>query len=225
MKIVFWDFDGTLVYSNSLWSTSVYKSLMEFYGGSDVSFEDIRKYMAFGFTWHKPFNDYSALTGKKWWEFMNTHIYNSYLELGIEKRIAEKAANKVRCHILNAENYILYDDAVQTLQGLCEKGYTNAVLSNNYPELERTVNKLGLSEFFDNIIVSADYGYDKPRQELFDIAKDKYKNCSYIMVGDSVSADIKGGNNAGITTILVHGGFCPEADFCVSELSDILKIL
>ncbi len=49
MKVVFWDFDGTLVYSNPLWSGSVYKALKDTDSGTKICFEDIRKHMAYGF--------------------------------------------------------------------------------------------------------------------------------------------------------------------------------
>ncbi|MGN1201888.1 MAG: HAD hydrolase-like protein, partial [Eubacterium sp.] len=70
-KVIFWDFDGTITYSTSLWSSSVLRALKETDFESDIELEEIRKYMAFGFTWHTPDEDYSSLTGDKWWDFMN----------------------------------------------------------------------------------------------------------------------------------------------------------
>lgn len=48
MAIIFWDFDGTLAYSNHLWSTTVYNSLKEAAPNSKIEFQQIRKYMANG---------------------------------------------------------------------------------------------------------------------------------------------------------------------------------
>lgn len=80
---------------------------------------------------------------------------------------------------------------------------------------------MGLSIYFDRIIVSALEGYDKPRKELFDIAKSYYPDENYIMIGDNITADIIGGKNSGMKTILVHNGFDNRADICVDNLSDI----
>lgn len=61
MSVIFWDFDGTLAYSNSLWSGSVYKALQETDATTNVPFTDIKKHMQYGFTWHTPEQDYSNL--------------------------------------------------------------------------------------------------------------------------------------------------------------------
>lgn len=88
MAIIFWDFDGTLVYSNPLWSTTVFNSLKEVAPNTDVKFTDIRKCMATGFTWHTPDEDYSNLIGDKWWEFMNRKISDDYISLGVDADVA-----------------------------------------------------------------------------------------------------------------------------------------
>lgn len=221
MAVVFWDFDGTLVHSNSLWSNSVYRALLEIDRNTNIKFTDIRKCMASGFTWHTPDCDYSKMTGSKWWDFMIDKIRRDYISLGVSSEIAEKAAEKVPDIIKKSENYTLFDDTVTTLEKSIMSGNTNVILSNNFPDLMDVINELGLSEFFDDIIVSAVIGYDKPRKEIFEHAKAKYPNEKYIMIGDSVTADIIGGNNAGMITVLVHNGYNAEADFCVDNLKNI----
>lgn len=225
MAIIFWDFDGTLVYSNPLWSTTVFNSLKEVAPNTDVKFTDIRKCMATGFTWHTPDEDYSNLIGDKWWEFMNRKISDDYISLGVDADVAQKAASLVRKNIKNVESYTLYPDAVDVLEKSLKKGHKNVLLSNNYPDLVEVLDKLDLTYYFDNIIVSANYGYDKPRNELFDIAKALYPNEEYIMVGDSITADIVGGNNAGMKTILVHKGYDEKADFCLENLKEIFEFI
>ncbi len=46
----------------------------------------------------------------------------------------------------------------------------------------------------------------------------------YYMVGDSVNADIIGGNQAGFKTILVHKGFNEQADYCFEDLQAITDL-
>lgn len=225
MAIIFWDFDGTLVYSNPLWSTAVFNSLKEVNPNIDVKFTDIRKCMATGFTWHTPDEDYSNLIGDKWWEFMNRKISDDYISLGVDADVAQKAVALVRKNIKNVESYTLYPDAVDVLEKLLKKGYKNVLLSNNYPDLVEVLDKLDLTYYFDNIIVSANHGYDKPRKELFDIAKALYPNEEYIMVGDSITADIVGGNNAGMKTVLVHRDYDEKADFCLENLKEIFEFI
>ena len=102
---------------------------------------------------------------------MNHKIALDYIGLGIDKVSAVNAASLVRKIIKNIENYTLYPDAASTLEALKAKGHKNIILSNNYPDLIEVIEKLGLIKYFDAVIVSAVEGYDKPRAELFDIAK------------------------------------------------------
>ncbi len=225
MAIIFWDFDGTLVYSNPLWSNTVYNSLKEIEPNTNVAFHEIRKCMASGFTWHMPDKDYSDLIDDKWWSFMTNKISDDYISLGVDRDTAIKAAQLVRNNIKKPEKYTLYPDTVKVLETSEKMGNKNVILSNNYPDLIEVLDKLNLTKHFDNIIVSANYGFDKPRRELFDIAKSLYPDEDYIMVGDSVSADIIGGNNAGMKTVLVHKGYHSNADYCCDDLMSIFDKL
>lgn len=226
MSVIFWDFDGTIVHSNPLWSNSVYNALKSADINTAVEFSDIRKCMQIGFTWHTPDKDFSKLTGDKWWEFMNTKFYNDYIRLGVKSDIAEKAVNLIRDIIKSKSNYKLYSDAIATLKSVVEKGHKNVILSNNYPDLSDVIKALDLDKYFDKIIVSANIGYDKPRPEIFEYAKNLYPNYNdFIMIGDNPNADIVGGKNANMKTVLVHNEKNNSADYCFNDLKSILDIL
>ena len=224
MNIFCWDFDGTLVLSNSLWSRSLLTALNETVPEHGIEYNNIRAELKTGFTWHTPYEDYSNITGEKWWEFMNSYFLNVFIRLGLDKNDSVVAVNKIREIIKRKNNYELYIDTFDTLEKLKDKG-KHIILSNNYPDMIEIVEKLGLLPYFEHIVVSSVTGYDKPRKELFDRAKSIYGNDNnYIMIGDNPSADVIGGNNAGMTTILVHGGYCSEADYCFDNLSDIVNL-
>lgn len=225
MAILCWDFDGTIALSHHLWSNSVRKAINMIEPDNKIDFLDIRKCMETGFSWQTPEADYPEATGQKWWLQMNEHFYKSYLSLGVSENSAKKASEAVREIILRTENYILYETAVDTLEKAKAMGHTNIILSNNYPELEDVMKELKIHHLFDFFAVSACVGYEKPRSEFFEIAKKKYPGGEFYMIGDSVSADIIGGRNAGMKTILVHKGYNKSADFCVDKLSDILNII
>ena len=225
MSVFCWDFDGTLAYSDHLWSNSVFRALNETVENHTVTFQDIRRCNQTGFTWHTPERDFTAFVGEKWWELMNTHFYNSFISLGISESEARLASERVRAHILLPENYTLFADAAAVLKAANEKGHTNIILSNNYPELEVITDFLGITKYFDRLVVSGLVGYDKPRKEIFDIAKSFYKNENFVMIGDNPTADVLGGKAAGMTTVLVHKGFDKNADYCFDNLTDIISIM
>lgn len=76
---------------------------------------------------------------------------------------------------------------------------TNGVSKTQYKRLRDS----GLYPLFKGIFVSEDTGYQKPMKEYFDYVFARIPNFSVdqaLIIGDSLSADIKGGQLAGIDT-------------------------
>lgn len=224
MNIFCWDFDGTLVHSNSLWSRSLMTSLNETSPNHNIKYDDIRAELKTGFTWHTPFEDYRKLTGDKWWDYMNSYFLKVYIKLGVPIETSKSAVDKIRQIIKRKENYVLYDDTFDALEKLKNKG-KHIILSNNYPDMDEIVKKLGLLPYFEHIVVSSVIGYDKPRKEIFEYAKNLYglKN-NFYMIGDNPVADIQGGKASGMITILVHKGYNGDADYRFDNLSQIIDL-
>ena len=61
--------------------------------------------------------------------------------------------------------------------------------------------------------------------EIFELANIKYPNAEIYMIGDNVNADILGGKQAGMKTILVHKGYSEHADYCFDNLKEILSLI
>lgn len=223
-KAIFWDFDGTLVYSESLWSNCLHAALCE--AGLNIPFEKVRGHLRSGYSWHSPEKSYPNRTGDLWWEDLFAHM-----RLLLAKHAADEAAQESICalmrgRVLHSENYRLYEDAVETLEAARALGYAQYILSNNYPELPAVIADLGLGEFFAGYAVSGAIGYEKPRRELFDhaCAMAGHPDIAF-MVGDNPVADIEGGNAAGMTTVLVHSDAASAADYACDSLRDIVQIM
>ncbi len=226
MKVFCWDFDGTITVSNPLWTGCMVDALKLIEPETENAFFNvIRPYMAFGFPWHTPENDYRNYTGSLWWKQMENHFYESYIKCGVNPEVAHKASEKVKFIMTQKSRYTIYNDAIETLCVLNLNGAKNVLLSNNYPELRTVLKALDIEKYFDEIIISAEVGYNKPNKEIFDIAKENYPNAEFFMIGDSVNADIIGGKQNGMTTILVHKGYSEEADYCFDDLSSIIELL
>lgn len=117
MKVFCWDFDGTLAFSKSLWTGSVFDALKAVEPQIEDNFyHEIQAYMHFGFPWHTPDIDYTFCLGDKWWEFMEKHFCESYMKCGIAPKIAETAAKKVRSIIKQKSRYTLYEDVADALR-------------------------------------------------------------------------------------------------------------
>ncbi len=204
----------------------MYEALTTVDPNTAMTFEQVRICNREGFTWQTPYNDHRHLIGDAWWEYMHKHFVRSYTRFGVSSDIAMQAADLVHDILKRYENYQLFPDALDTLRICKEHGAKNVLLTNNYPDLEDVLVHLGLREHLDGTIVSALEGFDKPRKELFDIAKSRYPASRYVMVGDNESADVGGGNAASMCTILVHTvPHSLQADFHVSTLSEIPPLL
>lgn len=95
------------------------------------------------------------------------------------------------------ENYCLYADARDTLERCFRLGYRNYLLTNNYPGIVETVQKLGIGDSFLAFVVSSHVGYNKPCKELFAYVK-KLARASEIcrMIGDADYWVSWGGRNS-----------------------------
>ncbi len=69
------------------------------------------------------------------------------------------------------------------------------------------LDSAGIRPMFEKIFISEDLGVNKPEKQFFmkcfaEIPNFNRSRC--IMVGDSLTSDIRGGQNAGITTCWFH---------------------
>lgn len=97
----------------------------------------------------------------------------------------------------------LYEGAFEVIDRLSSQA-SLALVTNGLGEVQRArVERLGIGEFFDAIVISAEVGVAKPGTEIFDLvfgALDAPRKESTLMVGDSLSSDMQGGTNFGIAT-------------------------
>ena len=89
-------------------------------------------------------------------------------------------------------------ELVKKLQG----SYRQFVVTNGtFVAQERKLRKSGIGELVEEAFISDLIGYEKPSIEFFAHVFDKigqYNKDEVIIVGDSLTSDIQGGNNAGI---------------------------
>lgn len=100
----------------------------------------------------------------------------------------------------------------------------------------RRIKDSGIGKYFDGIFVSERIGYNKPDKRFFDIAFSEipsFKHEETVIVGDSLTSDIKGGLNAGIKTVFFNPSkqknntdITPDYEISsLAELTELLKTL
>lgn len=98
---------------------------------------------------------------------------------------------------------ILIDGAIEILTYLKEK-YSLYVVSNGVATTQyRRLGAAGLDQYFDGIFISEEAGCQKPQAGFFEYCFEKMGRRdaeNMLIVGDSLTSDIRGGNGSGIDT-------------------------
>lgn len=124
----------------------------------------------------------------------------------------------------------LYDGAIEALDRLATTS-TLALVTNGLREVQRArIERLGLVHRFDAIVISDEVGHAKPGTEIFDIAFSLLgspEKSTAVMVGDSLSSDIRGGANFGIATCWYnpHRRERSPDDVVSHEISELTELI
>ena len=128
----------------------------------------------------------------------------------------------------------LYPDTAKCLRSL-EKKYKLGIIANQIPGAEKRLEDMGIRQFFDVIVASAEEGVAKPDPRIFRIALDR-TGCApeqAVMIGDRIDNDIVPAKQLGMKTVWIKQGVgqywniqgdCETPEFEVNSLSELLSI-
>ncbi len=124
--------------------------------------------------------------------------------------------------------------AKDLLNNLKAEGYDLYIVTNGIEHTQkRRLTRAGILPYFTDIFVSEAVGYQKPRKEYFDYVLSHIKEKDIgrvLLIGDSLSSDIKGAEYAGINCIWLRhdaAADCGERkpDYIISDLREVEEIL
>ena len=206
MKLILWDFDGTLATREGMWAGTIQEILQGLDVASlDAGIDEIRPLLGTGFPWHEPLRPHTQIRdSEQWWAWMMPQFERVFGELGCSPSVALQCAMLVRPTYLRRASWRAYAD-VGALGKLTEAGWTHWIVSNHVPELKELVRDLGLEAFVTEVFTSALTGYEKPHPDAYRAALDKAGELEAVwMVGDSLAADYLGPQNVGVPSVLVR---------------------
>ena len=127
----------------------------------------------------------------------------------------------------------LYDGVFETLLQL-KHSYRMAAVSDGQslwavPELTAS----GISDFFDFVLVSGDFGFRKPDKRIFDTAAEKTAVAreEILFVGNDMYRDIYGAKKAGLKTVFFKSNqgeqrYCgAEPDYIIYEFPQLVEAI
>ncbi len=122
-----------------------------------------------------------------------------------------------------------YPESIEVLEELKDLSVPLYVVSNWDIELEKVLEDLGWTGYFDGIVASAVLGVEKPRREIFDEALrlSGLRAERAVMVGNDPVSDIRGAFEAGVDSVFVarKDQAAPEATYVLPDLRGLPGIV
>lgn len=197
-------------------------------------------------TIHKPLTDdiidlYSRINESYWKklelgevtqpELLVGRFRTLFDELGMKNIDVETVRKEYELVLGNVYEYIQNSlDLCKMLQPKCRQYIvTNGIAGTQ----RRKINLSGFGECMNDCFISEEVGYEKPNKDFFQYVFSQIPDFDpekTLIIGDSLTSDIKGGNIAGIKTCLfnpehqeITGDYKP--DYEIEHLWDVLRIL
>lgn len=228
IKYLLWDIDNTLLSFDLAERASMTKGFNKF--GLDIGDE-------------KALEVYKNINDKYWKMLEKGHMTREEILTGrfeeffdlYDIAYDEKLVNDFNLfYQKELGKQVFFNDYAEEVLHKLGKDYKQYAVTNGSKVAQSgKLKNSGLDKIFDGVFVSEDLGVDKPYKEFFDIVFNQIGSDNrddYIIIGDSLTSDIRGGNNAGIRTIWynkdgkqnIHG---VRVDYMVDKLSDIPAII
>lgn len=135
-------------------------------------------------------------------ELVNTRFAKLFAHFGIEKDGAYLAE---RYQFFLSKQGRIFSGAMELLDNLIERGYELYAATNGITSIQTgRLTQSGLAPYFNQVFISEQLKIQKPDALLYERIGQQIPGFSKentVMIGDSLTADIQGGNNAGIDTI------------------------
>lgn len=196
IKVILWDIDGTLLDFGAAEKAAIHQCFASHDMG-ECTDEMLGRYIAIN---------------RKYWEALErgeltkpevlAGRFREFFEaegLPVEKAESFNAEYQVRL----GDTVVFCDNAFELVQKYKNQLKQYAVTNGTKVAQDRKLRNSNLDTVFDGIFISDVLGVEKPNKGFFDLVFAEigdYAKNEVLIVGDSLTSDIRGGNNAGILT-------------------------
>lgn len=226
IQAILWDVDATLLDFHAAERAAILKLFQEFELG-ECTDEMLRRY---------------SLINRGYWERLEKgELTREQVLVGRFREFFEKEGLDVSAAPAFNEAYqsslgdtIVYrDDSYKIVESLRGKVKQYVVSNGTVVAQEKKLRLSGLGELMDGVFLSEDLGVEKPNAAFFDkvfASIGEIDRENVMIVGDSLTSDIQGGNNAGILTCWYNPGQAPQndevhVDYEITNLHEVYEIL
>lgn len=183
---------------------------------------------------------YSTINAAHWKRLELGEISREEVKVGRYRELFETIG--VECDPVKATAYYesmlaighYFMPGAPELLGELYRKYRLYIVSNGTAKVqEGRIGSSGITKYMDGIFISQILGANKPDKQFFDICFAEIPDFSLsetVIIGDSLSSDIKGGINAGITTVWfnpkgIENDNDIKPDYTIKELSEVPGLL
>lgn len=224
--ILLWDVDGTLLDFIAAEKAAVQTLFREF-GLGECTDEMVERY---------------SRINKEYWERLERgelskpeilvrRFADFFASEGLDASKAPEFNEQYQVRL--GDTVVFCDDSYELLSSLRGRVKQYAVSNGTVVAQTRKLRRSGFDRLLDGVFLSEELGYEKPATEFFDrvfAAIGGPDRERVLIVGDSLTSDITGGNRAGIRTCWYNPKGEPNltaahADYEIRDLHGILDII
>lgn len=224
--ILLWDVDGTLLDFIAAEKAAVQTLFREF-GLGECTDEMVERY---------------SRINKEYWERLERgelskpeilvrRFADFFASEGLDASKAPEFNEQYQVRL--GDTVVFCDDSYELLSSLRGRVKQYAVSNGTVVAQTRKLRRSGFDRLLDGVFLSEELGYEKPATEFFDrvfAAIGEPDRERVLIVGDSLTSDITGGNRAGIRTCWYNPKGEPNltaalADYEIRDLHGILDII
>jgi len=231
IKAILWDVDGTL---------------LNFIEAEKAAIRSCFEAFSFGYCTDEMLAKYSGINHEYWKKLERNEMTKAEIlvnrfvdffkvyDLDVSKAADFNAMYQVRL----GDTAVFYEGGKETVSSLKGKLLQCAVTNGTKVAQDRKLFNSGLDQLLDAVYISEEIGVEKPNIEFFDITFKKIEEKfgislqkdEMLIVGDSLTSDIQGGNNANIKTCYFNPykkAYETElrVDYEINTLSEIVDIV
>jgi putative hydrolase of the HAD superfamily len=136
---------------------------------------------------------------KDWWKYLVREVFREHLHLMDFDQFFDYLYQR----FAETDCWRLYEDVPVVLDELKQRGLKLAIISNWDSRLPALCDQLGISPFFEALVVSALVGYEKPHPTIFQIALEQTGLTpeEVLYIGDDPYLDYQAARKIGIHSL------------------------
>lgn len=223
IEFLFLDLDDTILDFHKAERIAISKTIRDF--GVEPTEEVLTLYHGIN-KWHWEQLELGTLTRA---EVLVNRFGVLFEKLGVQVD-APKCAKAYEINL--SQGHWFLPGAEEAVDALSKK-YRLFLASNGTASVQKgRMTSANLYRFFETVFVSQEIGHNKPSKAYFDAcfaSIPDFDREKAMIVGDSLSSDIRGGINAGIKTVWVNPGHLPSGeikpDYEIESLSQLEALL